>query len=255
MFGGYPEGICYAILLANTMVPGAQPVVPAAPARRRIAVVSERDAVMSRRSARRELVRIALSMTRGLRGRRGRAGRRLRRHRALPPRPPARPTERAARPDLLGLGAADRVLVVRQEFCAGRAPRCIYRATPLERAAATTHLVLHARRRAGRARARAVPVAGAPAAAGERPRPLGRLFVGLRDGRPFAASWSRARRRGYKTPIRFFVALDASLRRCAGVRVIEHDRGSRARRRDRDSRGSAGSTSAATADGARRRST
>ena len=66
---------------------------------------------------------------------------------------------------------------------------------------------------------------GEAAAAGESApeglKPLGRLFVASRAGRP-AGFVVEGESRGYKNIIRFFVALDSSFQ-VAGVRVVEHE--------------------------------
>jgi len=131
----------------------------------------------------------------------------------------ARTTERAALTDLLGLGVSDRVLVVRQEFSPAER-RVHYRATPLE-GGATTHLVFTLDGALAARETEPAPVAGAPAAAEASGLvPLGRLFVGLRDDRPFAFTLE-GETAGYKTRIRFLIALDDSFI-VRGVRVIEH---------------------------------
>jgi electron transport complex protein RnfG len=131
----------------------------------------------------------------------------------------ARASERAALVDLLGLGPADRVLVVRQEF-APVERRMHYLATPLA-GGATTHLVFTLD---GALAAReALPAATGESPTGENAHgmvPLGRLYVGLRAGRPFAFALE-GETPGYKTRIRFLVAVDDSFI-VRGLRVIEH---------------------------------
>lgn len=131
----------------------------------------------------------------------------------------SRAGERAALVDLLGLGPADRVLVVRQEFAPAER-RVHYRASPLD-GGPTTHLAFTLDGAlAGR---EIVPAAagGAPDGAADAGTvPLGRLFVGLRDARPFAFA-IEGEAAGYKSRIRFLVALDDSFV-VRGVRVVEH---------------------------------
>lgn len=131
----------------------------------------------------------------------------------------ARTTERAALVDLLGLGPADRVLAIRQEFAPAER-QVHYHATPLE-GGETTHLVFTLDGALAAREVMPAAVEGAPAEAGPEGRvPLGRLFVGLRDDRPFAFTLE-GEAPGYKTRIRFLIALDDSFV-VRGLRVIEH---------------------------------
>jgi electron transport complex protein RnfG len=131
----------------------------------------------------------------------------------------ARAAERTALVDLLGLTPADRVLVVRQEYAPAER-RVHYRAAALD-GGPTTHLAFALD---GALAAREIVPAAAPGtpADGSDPAvvPLGRLFVGLRDGRPFAFALE-GEAPGYKTRIRFLVALDDSFV-VRGLRVVEH---------------------------------
>jgi Na+-translocating ferredoxin:NAD+ oxidoreductase RnfG subunit len=130
----------------------------------------------------------------------------------------AREAERSALVDLLGLGPTDRVLVVRQAYAPAER-RVHYRAAAIE-GGPTTHLafaldgVLALRE--------VIPAAAPGTPAGPDPGlvPLGRFFVGLRDGRPFAFTLE-GEAPGYKARIRFLLALDDSFV-VRGLRVIEH---------------------------------
>jgi len=131
----------------------------------------------------------------------------------------AKAGERAAVADMLGLGPADRVLVVRQDFAPAER-RVHYRATALE-GGPTTHLEFALDGALASREVEPAVTEGAPAEAPDRSLvPLGRLFVGLRDGRPFSFALE-GEAAGYKTRIRFLVALDDSFV-VRGVRVIEH---------------------------------
>jgi electron transport complex protein RnfG len=62
---------------------------------------------------------------------------------------------------------------------------------------------------------------GAGATAGEKPQPLGRLFLARRGAEP-AGFVVEGNARGYKNRIRFLVGLDRAFE-IAGVRVVEHE--------------------------------
>ena len=165
-------------------------------------------------------------------------------HRALSrARPRARPSARALT-DLLGLGAGRPRARGPPGVRARRAARCTT-ARRRSRAAATTHLVFTLD---GALAAREVAPAASPArppTPSARPRAAGPPVRRPARRPPVRASRSRARPPGYKTRIRFLVALDDSF----AMRGRARDRargGSRAGRRDRDRRGSAASSWAAT---------
>ena len=126
-----------------------------------------------------------------------------------------RANERAALADLLGLAPGDRVLVVRQEFDPALR-RVDYRATPLD-GGATTQLAFTLD---GALAARTTLPAAEAEATAAGAVPLGRLFVGLRGGRAFAFA-VEGDTPGYKTRIRFLVALDDSFV-VRGLKVVEH---------------------------------
>jgi len=95
-----------------------------------------------------------------------------------------------------------------------------YGATPLE-GGPTTHLAFTLDGALADSGVTPAAVPGAAAEAGPSGRvPLGRLYVGLRDDRPFAFTLE-GEAPGYKTRIRFLVALDDSFV-VRGLRVIEH---------------------------------
>ena len=127
----------------------------------------------------------------------------------------ARASERAALADLLCLQAGDRVVVVRQDYDPV-ARRVDYRATPLGGGPTT---VLGFTLDGALARRTTLPAAaeGGPSRGVV---PLGRLFVGVRGARPFAFALE-GETPGYKTRIRFLVALDDSFV-VRGLRVVEH---------------------------------
>jgi len=121
--------------------------------------------------------------------------------------------ERAAVTGLLALDASAEVTEVRQ-YLSADLERVVYEARPFgDETAAARRIVFT---RAGQ------PVApGAVSPAGEKLRPLGRIFVARRGGVP-AGFVVEGTTRGYKNEIRFLVALDGRFT-IAGVRVLEHE--------------------------------
>jgi electron transport complex protein RnfG len=126
----------------------------------------------------------------------------------------AEATERAAIRDMLGLDADTRLLEVRQYLVPG-ARQVVYRAAPLGATTGTSHEVTFTLDGA-LAGERDVPVA---AALGKELTPLGRMFVAVRDGAPAGLALHHEAR-GYKAPIRLFVAMEPDFE-IVDMRIIE----------------------------------
>lgn len=123
-------------------------------------------------------------------------------------------SERAAITSLLGLGPGADVREIRQ-YLDPAADRVIYRLGPDASGRGGTELVFTLDGALASREERA-------ASADEKKlQPLGRLFVAYRGGRPFGYV-VEGDTRGYKNPIRFFVALDSAFA-IAGVRVVQHE--------------------------------
>jgi electron transport complex protein RnfG len=126
----------------------------------------------------------------------------------------AEATERGAIREMLGLDGDERLLEVRQYLMPG-ARRVVYRAAPLGATAGMAHEVTFTLDGA-LAGARDVPVA---VPVDKTLAPLGRMFVATRDGRP-AGFVVQGETRGYKAPIRLFVAMKPDFA-IVDMRIIE----------------------------------
>ena len=236
IYGGYPEGICYAILLANAMVPALN--LWFRPRRVRAGGGAVMSATPRTDRPRRDGAHHRLD-DRDVRAGRGGPGRRVRRHRALPAARPDSRRERARVSEMLALDPSATVREVRQ-YLAPAAARWSTARGRRRTAAGARSVGVRARRRAA-APARRCRRCGR--GDGRRAlEPLGPHVRRQRRRPRRRGSWSRARRAATRTVIRFFVGarLGFDDRRRARGRARG---GSRARRRGRDARGSRASTS------------